>query len=361
MTFKADILARFSGEPSQRPLYLPDLTLWYDWHQSRGTLPQGWQGYSLPQIARTLRVPVWQVVRPWRIETPGVHITTTQEGNERVVRSQTPAGTLVARWTLGPEGDWWQTEYPVKTKEDLSAVLQLVKARSYVLDTAELDRQGAMVGDDGMLAIEIPRRPYSDVLHQFLGWSEGLLLVSEPAVGEIITGLELKLQDLVQEVARLPGQVILSPDNLDGQFISPTVFQAYLAGSYRLSADVLHEQAKHLLVHVGGPARHLLALLAAMGVDGVEGVAGPPQGDVSLAEARQIAGPELTLWGGIPQDYLLEAREKEEFQAAVRQTVQEATGDSRMILGVADKVPVDAQVSRLKAIPDLIRQALKRT
>jgi hypothetical protein len=360
MTSKADILARFSGAADPRPLYLPDLTLWYDWHQSRGTLPRGWQKYSLARIARALNAPGWLTARPWRVETPGVKTTTTQEGNERVVRSQTPAGDLVARWTLGPEGDWWQTEYPVKTKEDLSAVLELVKARSYVLDTAELARQEAMVGDDGVLAIEIPRRPYSDVLHQFLGWSEGLLLVSEPAVGEIITGLELKLQDLVKEVARLPGRLILSPDNLDGQFISPTVFQAYLADSYRLSADVLHEQDKRLLVHVGGPARHLLALLAAMGVDGVEGVAGPPQGDVSLAEARQLAGPDLILWGGIAQDFLLAAREDEEFRAAVRKAVQEAAGDSRAILGVADRVPVGAELSRLKAMPDLIRQAGKK-
>jgi hypothetical protein len=360
MTLKADILARFSGEPSQRPLYVPDLTLWYDWHHNRGTLPQRWRDYSLPQIARALGVPVWLVARPWRIETPGITTATTQEGKERVLRSETPAGTLVARWTLGPEGEWWQTEYPVKTREDLPAVRQLVKARSYVLDTAELARQEAMVGEDGVLAIEIPRRPYSDMLHEFLGWGEGLLLVSEPAVGEIITGLELKLQDLVQEVASLPGQLILSPDNLDGQFISPTVFQAYLADSYRLSADVLDAQDKRLVVHAGGPIQHLLALLAAMGVDGVEGVAGPPQGDATLAEARQLAGPELTLWGGIPQDFLLEAREEDEFQAAVRQAVQEAAGDSRMILGVADRVPVGAELNRLKAMPDLIQGYLKK-
>jgi hypothetical protein len=72
MTLKAEILARFSGEAGTQPLYLPDLTLWYDWRQRRGTLPDQWGDYSLPQVARALGAPVWWVVRPWRVETRGV-------------------------------------------------------------------------------------------------------------------------------------------------------------------------------------------------------------------------------------------------------------------------------------------------
>jgi hypothetical protein len=358
MTLKAEILSRFSGEAGERPLYLPDLTLWYDWHQRKGTLPDRWKDYSLPQVARALGVPVWLVARPWRVETPGVEILTEERGGERVIRYQAPTGTLVARWTLGPDGAWWQTEYPVKTKADLAGALEFVNSRSYVPASAELVGVEAMVGDDGVLAIEIPRRPYSDLLHELLGWGEGLMLLGESAVQEIIAILETKLQRFVQEVAQLPGHIILSPDNLDGQFIPPRVFQQHLADSYRLTAEVLHQHGKRLLVHVGGPIRHILAPLAAVGVDGIEGVAGPPQGDVSLAQAREIAGPDLTLWGGIPQDFLVDMHSREEFEAAVIQAAQEARGDGRMIVGVADRVPVDAELGKLEAIPALIEQAL---
>lgn len=358
MTLKAEILSRFSGKASERPLYLPDLTLWYDWHQSRDTLPDRWNHYSLPQVARALGAAVWWVARPWRVEATGVEILRTEQNGERVIQSRTSAGTLVARWTVGPDGAWWQTEYPVKTREDLAAALELVNSRSYVLDSVELSQLEAMVGDDGILAIEIPRRPYSDLLHEFLGWSEGLMLLSESPIQEIIAILETQLQRCVQEVAGLLGHVILSPDNLDGQFIPPTLFQAYLADSYRLTADVLHQRGKYLLVHAGGPVRHLLAPLAEAGVDGVEGIVGPPQGDISLAQARQVGGPGLTLWGGIPQDFLLDVYDRHRFEAAVIQAVQEARGDNRMILGVADRVPVDAELSRLEAIPLLIGQAL---
>jgi hypothetical protein len=152
----------------------------------------------------------------------------------------------------------------------------------------------------------------------------------------------------------LPGAVVFSPDNLDGQFVSPRTFDRHLADSYRRTAEVLHAAGKQLMVHVGGPIRYLLASLAAAGVDGIEGIAGPPQSNATLAEAREVGGPGLTLWGGIPQDFLLNTYDPTAFEASVRQAAHEAQGDGRMILGVADRVPVNAELDRLKSIASLV-------
>jgi hypothetical protein len=358
MTLKTEILSRFSGEADNQLLYVPDLTLWYDWHRKKDTMPGKWKNYSLPQIARDMGVPIWLTVRPWQIETPGVEITTTENETERVVRVESAYGVLVWRWVIGPDGAWWQTEYPVKTPDNLLTVVELVKARTYVLDSKKLTQLEAEVGDDGILAIEIPRRPYSDLLHEFLGWGDGLMLLSEPAIAEINAVLETKLQAFMQEIAQLPGHIIFSPDNLDGQFISPPVLQEYLVSSYRLTADVLHEHDKYLLVHVGGPIKHLLSHLATTGVDGLEGIAGLPQSNASLTAARELTGSNMILWGGIPQDLLLETYEEQEFETVVKEVVQDVIPDNRMILGVADRVPVEAELSRLEAIPKLVEQTL---
>jgi hypothetical protein len=259
---------------------------------------------------------------------------------------------------LGPDGDWWQTEYPVKSASDLPIALEAIEARTYALDPSVLQAAIPQVGQEGIMALEIPRRPYSDLLHDFLGWSEGLLLLGEPLVLEALARLEEKLQSLVQEIADLPGEIVLSPDNLDGQFISPRMFKAHLASSYGQTCEILSERNKRLVVHVGGPVRHLIELLFESGVDAIEGIAGPPQGNSTLAEARELAGPDITLWGGIPQDMLVETYDEEQFLAAIKQCVQDASGDGRMILGVADRVPVQADISRLKALPGLVQQAL---
>ena len=87
MTFKSDILARFNGETGSQPFYLPDLTLWYDWHTKKETLPTPWQNAPLAQITHDLGVPTWLAIRPWHIETPGINISTTEHEKERIVIS----------------------------------------------------------------------------------------------------------------------------------------------------------------------------------------------------------------------------------------------------------------------------------
>ena len=71
-------------------------------------------------------VPIWLPAQPWRRETPGVEVTTVQDDQERVITAKTSKGTLVARWVVGPDGDWWQSEYPVKTAEDLALSTDIV-------------------------------------------------------------------------------------------------------------------------------------------------------------------------------------------------------------------------------------------
>ena len=353
MTYHDELIARLSGSPGGSPLFVPDLTLWYEWHHREGTLPAEWQGLSMAAIARRLGAPIWQPVRPWRTDMPGIRRELTEQDGRRTLCYQTPAGDLTAEWTLGPDGDWWQEKHLVTDKDDLPAALLLAEAMEYRLETAALAGLENEVGDDGVLVLELPRRPYSDLLHDFVGWGEGILMLagkSKDRLMAIHDILDAKLQTLAAQVAKLPGRVVLSPDNLDGQYISPKVFQQTLTPSYAATAEQLHAHDKLLVVHAGGPSRRLLPLLADAGVDCVEGIAGPPQADATLVEAREAAGPKLVLWGGLPQGYVMRERRPEQFEAALEQALADAKAAEPCLLGVADRVPTMADMDRLKII-----------
>ena len=369
MTPREEILSRFGksvgggtlGSAGAGPLFMPDLSLWYRWHKRWGTLPPEWQNLTQDEVAWELGTPAWIAIQPWRARLTGIETLTEERAEEKIVRHMTRSGTLTARWSLGPDSDWWQSEYPVKGAVDLPAAREIIAARSYEPQPEELAAVRARVGERGVVAIELPMRPYSDLLHTMLGWAEGLMLFAGeggPILQEIMGILEDKLQGIVQKLAAMPGELFLAPDNLDGQYISPRAFRGYLAESYRCTAEVAHAHDMRLAVHAGGPVRRLLPLLAEVGVDGVEGVAGSLQGDASLAEARALAGPDFTLWGGIPQDLLLPIHSQEAFKAAVLQAARDASGDPRMILGVADRVSADSDTDRLRAIARLIGGAL---
>jgi hypothetical protein len=326
------------------PRYLPDLTLWHAWHSTRGTLPDQWKGLDLAGVCRSLGVTPWEPHRPWAIELPGVDVHDVRGAAERVLEWKTPRGSLRSRWTLGPDGDWWQAEYPVKRREDLDAALLVAEARRYAARETRAE------------VAELPQRPWSEIFHSFLGWSEGLMLfLEEPeAIEGIARVLEDKLAELESRLAAGPAQTVLCPDNLDGQFISPPDFDAHMAESYRRVAGVMHGAGKRVVVHVGGPCRRLLPGLAAAGIDCVEGVCGAPQGDASIPEARAAAGPDMALWGGLAQDFLLADRSEAEFQEAARAAMEQAAADPRAVLGVADKVPVGALPARLIGLGEMM-------
>jgi hypothetical protein len=358
----ADLVRERSWDAGQGPLYMPDLTLWHRWHSEQGTLPERWQGCNLSQVARDMGVPAWRTVRPWRIETPGIETVIEEENEQRTTCWMLGSGTLTARWTLGPDGDWWQVEYPVKTLDDLHLLQELVASRVFLVHEDEVAHAGEEVGEDGLAVIELPQQPYSELLHAYLGWGEGLLLLSdgEALVSEILMAQQSSYDALLARLAPLPGEIVLASDNLDGNFISPPAFERYMCAGYSRTARILEEYGKSLIVQAGGPVRHLLPLLIGAGVEGVEGIAGPPQADLSLAEARQLVGPACTLWGGIPQDFTLATHDQRLLIEAIEGAVSHVRDDRRAIIGVADRVPVDADPDRLASLPDLIGDAWGR-
>ncbi len=329
--------------------FIPDLTLWHRWHSARGTLPAPWRGMSLAEVARALGVPAWQPARPWRLVLRGASGETVESGPERVTRWAIGAAELRARWVRGPDGDWWQAEYPVKSADDLAAAIALAEAREYVIDDAAA---GA-----SLAPLELPMRPYAELFHAFLGWAEGLtILLEQPeAVQRLLDALEARLHDLVARIAPLPGELAYSPDNLDGSFIPPALFDEHLAPSYRRTCAALHAAGKKLVVHVGGRCRGLLPGLAGAGVDAIEGVCGAPQSDATLAEARAICGPGVTLWGGVAQDAVLPTADDASFGDASRSALAEARSRGPAVLGVADRVPVEAVPERLAALAGMVR------
>jgi hypothetical protein len=345
-------------DPGTVPAFLPDLTLYHSTHLASQSLPPRWQGLSMAEISHDLGLPAWQLVRPWEMRTPGVEIREIRTDGERTTEIVTPVGTLTSRWSAGSDGTWWQLEYPVKAASDLDAALAWANARTYELRPGVLTALDA-VADGDVLAMEAPTRPYADLLYDLMGMGEGymLLLEAPPAMLELLAVLEEKLQSFVGQLASLGPDIVYSPDNLDGQFIPPPTFAEHFVPSYQRSTEILHQADKQLIVHAGGPVSRLLEPLAAAGVDGVEGVAPPPQGDASIAQARPQAGSSMLFWGGIPQDYVLATRSDAEFEAAVTAAAGEAAKDPRTVLGIADRIPAEADLDRIRAIPGLIAAA----
>jgi hypothetical protein len=334
---------------------MPDLSLWYEWHSQRGTLPEAQRNGSLSEIASALNCPAWIIHTPWQLEHDGIDVVTEKSETQRVIRYHAKSRVLSEIWSLGPDGDWWQTEYPVKDEDDLDAAEEIVKAMRYRAMSFRPPDSNPSVID----VIQLPKTPYSDMLHTMLGWTDGLMLMmsEEDRLTELLEMMEEKRNELVRKLAAdFSSSIFWAPDNLDGQFISPASFKKHLEPSYQKTCDTLHQRDNFLWVHIGGMSRHLSSLLAGSGVDGLAGISGPPQSDASLAEARKATGPNVTLWGGIPQDYVMPTHDLSVLVESIEAAKAFAETDNRTIIGIADHVPVEADFTRLKEISDRINK-----
>jgi hypothetical protein len=355
MNFKEILLAQFNGQAPNRPLFMPDLSLWFDWHSKRGTLPEAHKGNSLPDIASALNCPAWMVHTPWQLEHDGIDVTREKSETQRIIKYHTKSRVLSEIWSLGPDGDWWQTEYPVKDEDDLDAAEEIVNAMQYRPKPSHQPETGSnpCIVD----VIQLPKTPYSDMLHTMLGWSDGLMLMmaEEDRLTEMLEVMEAKRNELIQKLAAdCSHSIFLAPDNLDGQFISPGSFGNHLEESYRKTCETLHQHDNYLWVHIGGISKHLVPLLAESGIDGLSGISGPPQSDATLVDARKATGPNITLWGGIPQDYVMPMVDLSLLIESIEAAKAFAENDNRTIIGIADHVPVEAEFSRLQEISNRI-------
>jgi hypothetical protein len=357
MNFTEILLAQFKGQAPNRPLFMPDFSLWFEWHSKRGTLPEAYRESSLADIASALNCPAWVVHAPWQLEHDGIEVTREKSETKRVIKYRTKSGVLYEIWSLGPDGDWWQTEYPVKDEDDLDAAEEIVKAMRYRVKPSKptvADTNRCVID-----AIQLPKTSYSDMLHTMLGWSDGLMLMmsEEDRLVELLGVMEEKRNELIQNLAAdFAHSIFFAPDNLDGQFISPATFEKHLQSSYQKTCETLHRRDNYLWVHIGGICRHLLPLLAGSGIDGLAGISGPPQSDATLREARKATGPDITLWGGIPQDYVMPMVDLSLLIDSVEAAKAFAAIDNRTVIGIADHVPVEAEFSRLKEISTRINK-----
>ncbi|MHB1319249.1 MAG: hypothetical protein ACYCYF_11575 [Anaerolineae bacterium] len=354
MSVRSALWARLAGAGSSEPLFVADLTGWHQSSLRRGTLPARLRGLPLSEIYRSLGLPIWDVVCPWAEQFAGLDVEDSVEEAVRTRTVDTGSGPLVWRWELGDDGAWRQTGFPVVGPADLPAAVVWARALTYSLDTAGITELEASIGSDGLLAIELPPRPLVQIASSLMGWERAPRLLGEPGVALIIEALDEHLQELVTTLAQLSPVVQLSPDDLHQSTVSAELFEDYLLPSYAASMQELGEYRKGLLVRTRGDISALADLLVRAGVTALSSVY-PPTGEQSLGGLSQRLGDRVRLWGGIPGALLAPAVDRGAFEEAVRRIAADARRHSGILPGISGDVPLDADLSRLEAIPELIR------
>lgn len=136
---------------------------------------------------------------------------------------------------------------------------------------------------------------------------------------------------------------------------SPRDADEFLFPSVRRIAEIAHENGCLLWYHTHGRVRDFIGRYAQAGVDCLRPIEPPPMGDVTISEAKALAGGRMALEGNIEQGDM-ETKCPEEIYTITRQAVKEGRPGGGFILattgGIDGPYLSDEDFARWKAYID---------
>jgi len=384
------VLAASRGEDVDRIPWSPRLDLWFLARRARGTLPAEYADCDLVDIARSLGCASHMAQGadttrladrdlslrglgldnhadyPFRIRVEGLPVRFERDAEDRLTWIETPVGTIHTHLQQDQEmlrrgiSLPFVQSYAIESSDDLEAL-------GIVFDHLQLEpnREGfdafcRHVGEQGLPVARGPvaASPLHLMLHELMPMERFFYLYSDrrDALYALARHIEPLYEAMLDALCDSQAEVVLWGANYDRDITSPRFFEREMMPWLQRAAKRLHAANKLMLCHTDGENNHLLPLYRQCGFDIAESVCPTPMTELSLPDIREGLGPEIAVWGGIPSVVLLdEAMDDAAFDAYLDALFAELGDAHRLVLGVADNVPPDANWSRLLAIGERIR------
>jgi hypothetical protein len=367
MNLQERLLAVFSGKKPDIMPWFADLTYWYRARLYQNELPSKYLGeqgqkrlyrdlgcgsheelYNLPGELTYYNLKRVNSVEPFRDGTilyeEGYH---TPVGNIIAVRKFVPKSVSSAI-----------TKYAVATGQDLKVLQYICRNQEFNPDySLQYDRLKNWEGL-GVVSSLPPRTPFQRLIVVWAGVVNTIrLMMKEPEeLEETIQTMSEADDQIYEAICESPAPGVYFGENITSDVISPPIFKKYHSPYYKKRAEQLHTAKKFIFVHIDGTLRGVLNLMEATGVDCAQSVTPAPVGDIPVEKLREVAGPNIILWGGLPGVYFSSLYPEESLNQMALEVIEHHLEGYRFIMGVADQVPPDGDIKRVRKVTDLIEK-----
>jgi len=370
MNLQERLVAVFSGEKPDIMPWFADLTYWYRAKSYRKELPNKYLGergqirlyrdlgcgsheelYNLPG-----HVTYYNVKRINSVETHRDDTAIYEEGYS------TPLGTITAVNKFVPQSvSSAHIKYPVATRQDLKVLQYLHKNQEFKPDYSLQHDRLKNWKELGFVSSLPPRTPFQRLIVVWAGVVNTVrLMMREPEELEETIQVMSEADDPIYEaVCESPAPGVYFGENITSDVISPPIFKKYHTPYYKRRAEQLHAAKKVIFVHIDGTLRGVLPLMAETGVDCAQSVTPAPVGDVPVESLREVAGPSIILWGGLPGVYFSRLYPEKLLSQMALDVIKHHLEGHKFIMGVADQVPPDGDIKRVKAVTNLVDKYAK--
>lgn len=136
----------------------------------------------------------------------------------------------------------------------------------------------------------------------------------------------------------------------NGRSVSADYFMEHVFPYEKQLIDALHAQGAFTVYHNCGFARSLWPCYRELGMTVWETVAEPPQGDNSLADAKQALGDQITLLGNLDQVNFLKSAKADDVAEKARDIMRVGKPGGRYLFACSDFLEKNTPVENVKAM-----------
>ena len=390
MTNRDRLLAAIRGEPTDSLPWAPRMDLWLIALRERHLLPDRFARANTAEIADELgvachavradytlsRPPEALLLRglgidnhpdyPYRVELDGLPCDFQYKDDQFRTAIRTNAGDVFLHLQhtreMGREGISlpFVKSYAIRSTDNLEAVGQVFDHLKVIPTPEAYAGFRRRIGERGLAVASgmIAASPMHLILHDLVAMDQFFYLYADDreALYRLCARMEPFFEAVLAALVGCEAEVVLWGANYDQNLTWPPFFTDEIVPWLQRASDTVHAAGKHLLTHADGENRSLLPLYPQCGFDVAESVCVKPMTSCSLPETRAGMGPEVTVWGGLPAVSLLDScMPHDAFERHLDDLFESLGSGERLILGVSDNVPPDADLTRLERIKERVR------
>jgi hypothetical protein len=389
MNYRGIMLAIMRGETVDAIPFVPRLDLWWLSNVLRGTLPpefagmkpddiarrHGWGLYHMvPDFSNMMRGPedilhralglfqFKQSVYGWRLPKD-VEVVVKAEDGLQVIEYHTPRG--MARTVGGHTEEMkkkgaslgWTREHALSRPEAYDALAYLFENLEVFPQYDGAAEYMAEIGDGGVVAAggaSLGASPMHHIQKEFIDATQFFYEYTDnyERLAALARSVEVYFDKVLAVIEASPAEVVLWGANYDDMLTWPPYFKKDILPWLQKASARLAARGKIVATHTDGENRGLLDLIASSGAHVAESLTPAPMTRVPLAEYYS-RWPTMTLMGCIPECLLLPESPLAALDSFLDSLFTLRPGN-RLILGIADSLPPNADFSRLLHIADRI-------
>ena len=367
------LIAAFEGRKADAMPWFADLTYWYSAQVAMKMIPSKYEGQGRLNLFKDLGCGAHEelygpvvTTRYGQVKTRTHEVPERDGGVTTYTIFETPLGELrkVERSSMVSYSKA-TIEYPVKTEKDLKILRFIVKDQKIEPSQEAYENQlrlTEMWDGWGIVSSLPPRTPFARLIIEWAGFMN-VIRLQWRARAEFDETMQVMYEgdDPVYEAIRhAPAKFVYFGENLSSELISPNLFKTYFDSYYKKRSSQLHAKGKLIFVHIDGSLRGLLPLLARTGVDSAQSLTPAPFGDVKIQDLRKISGEGIVLWGGLPGVLFSNKYPTEILKQTLEEVIENYLEDYRFVIGVADQVPPDGEIERVRMVSDVVETKGRR-